>query len=510
MRNVGPLAWAGLAALVVGLASCAPAESTEAPSEESTADVEQAVTGHAPEKIPDATILRWNEIMLEANAIDTTRTVEDQLGATRTSRAFAIVEIAVFDALNAIDGGYRSYTGLADAKEPTSASAAIAQAGHDTLVSLYPSQARRFDLLLAADLLRIPSSKAKQNGIELGKQAAAAILALRANDGSQKPDPVVGVNFFPSDQPGYWRPDPISKDPLAVGAYWGEVTPFALRSADQFPIPPPPPLPSVEYARAYNEMKRLGGDGMTTPTIRTPEQTMIGIYWAYDGTPLLGQPPRMLNQIATVIAKQKGTVGIELARLFALLNVALADAAITCWDEKYDVQFWRPITGIREADPGTGPTGKGDGNPLTKGDPRWTPLGSPASNTQGKPNFTPPFPSYTSGHATFAGSFFETLRRFYKTDAIRFTFVSDEFNGRTRDNHGHVRPRIPRTFDSLSQAEDEQGQSRLYLGVHWTFDKVYGDRNGRSVGDYVFDHVFLPERPERCDLTREDRPVRSK
>jgi len=169
----------------------------------------------------------------------------------------------------------------------------------------------------------------------------------------------------------------------------------------------------------------------------------------------------------------------------------MAEAGMTSWESKYFYDLWRPITGIRESDPGTGPTGLGDGNPNTVGDIAFHPLGAPASNLQG-PNFTPPFPAYPSGHATFGGAIFQVLRRFYGTDQIRFTFVSDEFNGTTRDNAGNVRPYIPRTFSNLSQAEEENGQSRIYLGIHWSFDKTEGITMGRSVANYVYDHAFAP------------------
>src|SRR5438876_781460 len=194
-----------------------------------------------------------------------------------------------------------------------------------------------------------------------------------------------------------------------------------------------------------------------------------------------------------------GTDGIELARLLALVNVALADAGTAIWESKFYYDIWRPITAIRESDPGTGPTLAGDGNPDTVGDPGWTPLGAPASNLTG-PNFTPPFPSYPSGHAGFGGALFQTLRRFYGTDNIAFTFVSDEFNGVTRDNQGNIRPLLSRSFSSLSQAEEENGQSRIYLGIHWNFDKTEGIALGRRVGDYVFDHAFLPAHPIQHDL----------
>ena len=262
-----------------------------------------------------------------------------------------------------------------------------------------------------------------------------------------------------------------------------------MKAASQFRVSTPPALDSRAYAAAYHEVKNLGGDGVTTPTVRTSEQTEIGIYWAYDGTPSLCAPPRLYNQIAVQIADQMGSDVTRTARLLALVNISMADAAIAIWESKYYYQFWRPVTGIREADAGTGPTGKGDGNPRTAGDPTFTPLGAPASNLNG-PDFTPPFPAYPSGHAGFGGALFQTLRRFYGTDRIAFTFVSDEFNGSTVDSHGNVRPLMPRSFASLSEAEEENGQSRIYLGIHWAFDKSQGIAQGRRVADYVFDRVY--------------------
>jgi hypothetical protein len=250
-------------------------------------------------------------------------------------------------------------------------------------------------------------------------------------------------------------------------------------------------LNSAVYAAAYNEVKILGGDGVHTPTIRSAEQTETGIFWAYDGTPSLCAPPRLYNQITMKIAQQKGTANdpLELARLLALVNVSMADAGIASWESKFFYQFWRPVTGIRESDPGTGPSGTGDGNSATSGDPAFHPLGAPASNLTG-PNFTPPFPAYPSGHATFGGALFETLRNYYHMDDIAFTFTSDEFNGTTIDNAGLVRALKPRTFTSLSQAEEENGQSRIYLGIHWAFDKTQGIAQGRKIADYVYQNAF--------------------
>jgi PAP2 superfamily len=445
------------------------------------------------------TVGRWNNIAINASGLDHTpvapseqRVFGEQLGPCRASRAMAIVHIAMFDTVNAVVGGYyQSYTGVRAPVGPISLSAAVSQAAHDTLAALFPSQAEGFDTLLAEDLGEIKNKNAKANGVALGRRAAAMILALRANDGSQTAEPRVGIDHLTSDLPGHWRQDPISLIPLALGGHWGECIPFVLESSSQFRVPPPPAMDSREYAVAYNEVKRLGGDGVITPTERTPEQTQIGIFWAYDGTPSLCAPPRLYNQIALQIADQMGSSDIEVARLLALINVAMAEAGLAIWESKYFYDFWRPITGIRESDPGTGPTGLGDGNAATIGDPTFMPLGAPASNLTG-PNFTPPFPAYPSGHAGFGGALFQTLRNFYGTDDIPFTFVSDEFNGITRANDGKVRPLIPRSFSSLSQAEEENGQSRIYLGIHWAFDKTEGIAQGRRVADYVFEHVFVP------------------
>ena len=403
----------------------------------------------------------------------------------------AIVHIAIFDAVNAIVQRYQSYTGIQIARGPVSLDAAVAEAAHDTLVALYPSQTPTFDSELANNLAQIKDKNAKANGIDLGQRAAAAILAMRTDDGSEFPEPAVGVDYFTSDLAGHWRQDPISLIPLALGAHWGECKPFVIQSTDQFRVPAPPPMTSAEYAAAYNEVKNVGGDGIVTPTTRTADQTFIGTFWAYDGTPSLCAPPRLYNQITVQIADQKKLSVVDLARLLALVNTAMADTGMSVWESKYYWDLWRPITGIRESDPGTGPTGAGDGNPATIGDASFTPLGAPASNLTG-PNFTPPFPAYPSGHAGFGGALFETLRRFFGTDAIAFTFVSDEFNGVTKDHNGTVRPYMPRNFSSLSQAEEENGQSRIYLGIHWSFDKTKGVTQGEHVADYVFENAFLP------------------
>ncbi|PPD36273.1 MAG: hypothetical protein CTY18_05405, partial [Methylomonas sp.] len=405
---------------------------------------------------PATYLKNWNRVAIDATGLDhtpvapgETRVFGEQLGPTRASRAMGIIHVAMFDALNAIDNKFESYTGLPKVTQPTSRRAAIAQSAHDTLVSLYPSQKATFDTQLALDLNQLPNSRQKTRGIELGKKAAAAILALRANDGSAVAEERLsteGGTFVTNPNPGFWRQDPISRVPIALGVHWPEVRPFVINSASQFRLPPPPALNSPEYTTAFNEVKEKGGDGEYTPTTRTADQTIAGTYWAYDGVPSLCAPPRLYNQVAIKIAATKRTNNaLKLARLLALVNLSMADAGIASWDSKWFYQYWRPVGGIRGADT--------DNNPNTQLDADFHPLGGPATNLTG-PNFTPPFPAYPSGHATFGGALFQTLRNFYGTDNIKFTFVSDEFNGLNKDNQGNVRPLIPRTFANLSQAEE--------------------------------------------------------
>lgn len=435
-------------------------------------------------------LIYWNEVAIDASGLDHTPMAEgedrvfgEQIGPGRSSRALAIVQIAVFEAINAIEGGFKSYTNLKKAKGEVSVKAAIAQAAHDTLVELFPSQADLIDEELEKQLKKLKNSDRKDEGIKIGKLAAQSILDLREDDGSETPEPVVGVDYIPPVGPGKWSPDPISMVNKAIGAFWSQVKPFVMTSASQFRAEPPPSLNSQFYTTAFNENIDVGGDGVITPNNRTEDQTDIGIFWAYDGTPSLCAPPRLYNQLVVHIAKQEKTSFIETARLLALINIGMADAGIGGWESKYFYNFWRPVTAIRDA--------ANDGNPNTAADPTFTPLGAPASNLQG-PNFTPPFPAYPSGHATFGGVVFEILRKYYKRDNIAFTFVSDELNGITKDNEGNTRPLKPRSYTSLSQAEEENGQSRMYLGIHWEFDKIAGIKQGRKIADLVMLKIYLP------------------
>ena len=425
-----------------------------------------------------ASVLRWNQIALDATGLDHTpvlpgeeRVYGEQLGPCRASRAIAMAHLAVYNAMTAAHGRH------------VAQHACVAQAASDMLVGLFPSQAATFLEALAEDLAIGGDAEAISLGVRLGQDAARALEVSRTGDGAEIPDPLVNIDWVTNDSPGHWQQDPISRGRLALGAYWGSVTPFVLRSGSQLRVPSPPDLTSQEYRNAFREAATLGGDGITTSTLRTPEQAIISTFWAYDGTPSLCAPPRLYNQVARTIAALRNTDGFALLRLLTLVNVALADTAIATWESKYYFDFWRPVTAIRDA--GSQPTQPDDETASIVAGANWTPLGAPASNLTG-PNFTPPFPAYPSGHAAFGGALFEILRKFYGTDDIAFTFTSDEFNGVTRDNSDHLRPLVTRSYPTLSAAEEENGQSRIYLGIHWHFDKSHGISQGRRVANHVF------------------------
>jgi hypothetical protein len=432
-------------------------------------------------------VLRWNAVALDALKNDyALGHTPDQGGPTRDSRALAIVHAAIFDAANSIDGRYTAYLTVAPNAKGASLDAAVAQAAHDTLAQLYPSQTAMFDGALADTLAHVPNGKAEDKGIAVGKYVAAAILTARANDGSDGM-----MDYHPIGKPGHHQPDPLHPDQGFLTPDWGKVTPFAIPDVAQYVSIPPPALTSAEYTAAFDEVKALGavdaetsdrnGDGQPD---RTAEQTRIGIFWGYDGSPGLGTPPREYNQIVRIVAQQQHNSVFDNARLFALVNIAMADGGIQCWDTKYIYDFWRPVIAIRAANT--------DGNPDTVREADWAPLGAPRSDDPAGTNFTPPFPAYTSGHATFGAAMFRTLARFYGRDDITFSFTSDEFNGVTKDQDGSVRPVVTRTYHSFSQAAEENGQSRIYLGIHWRFDKVEGIKAGNAIADFAFAHLLRP------------------
>jgi hypothetical protein len=442
-------------------------------------------------------ILEWNEVMLQADVIDHRggHSPAEQLGPVLSARAFAMTSGAMYDAYNSIERIGQRYLISVPNSGNADSDAAAAQAAHGVLSALYPSQRATFDAALARTLQRIPDGSAETRGRIVGAITAGAMLLGRFNDGGTT---IQDPPYVPNGRPGFHDVDPTHPTQGFYGPDGGGIRPFAVNSSEQFAPPHlgargvgssstdiPAFLRSGDYEDAYEEVKRLGGDGVTTPTERTAEQTLIGKFWGYDKRPGLGTPPRLYNQIVRTIAAQEGNTEAENARLFALVNIAMADAGATAWEAKFDEEIWRPILGIRRAGE--------DGNPNTRGDANWTPLGAPASNPlPGDTNFTPPFPAYSSGHATLGGAVFQTLERFYGTGNIPFSFVSDEFNGVTRDADGTVRPRVARSFTSFDQAEQENADSRIYLGIHWRFDAEDGIRCGNQVADYVFNNFLRP------------------
>jgi len=451
-------------------------------------------------------ILEWNDVLLEANANDHSRLAPEQGGPILTARAFAIVSAAMYDAYNSVEHIGEPFLVSVPLASKANSDAAAAQAAHDTLSALFPSQKTSFDTALRQTLRRIQNGFSETYGRVVGALVARRFLADRADDGAGE---LANNTYLYNGLPGFHKVDPMNPNQGYYASSAMNIDPFAVDDLEQFAarhLDDATPegrlafLQSEEYTLAYNEVLALGGDGgVNSPTERTAEQTEIGIYWAYDGRPGLGTPPRLYNQIVRTLAASEHNTEAENARLFALVNVAMADAGLTAWKNKYDDAFWRPIMGIRNGDI--------DGNPDTEGFANWMPLGAPASNPRpSEINFTPPFPAYTSGHATLGAATFQILTRFYGRDDICFTFVSDELNGVTLDADGTVRPLVSRTFESFTEAKLENAQSRIYLGIHWAFDRDDGIKTGDQVADYVFEHFFEARRvrPPKNDHGRSD------
>jgi hypothetical protein len=425
-------------------------------------------------------ILYWNEVALEANRVShTTGLDKSTLGPTLSSRALAIVHIAMHDAfVKTSTTAYVPYlTGLPAATPGISTNAAIAAAAHGTLSKLYPSQKAFFNLKHAQLGINEPGMN---DGHVYGLLIAQAILADRAND----PD-ALDDGYAPLIGKGKHRSDPDNNEQGYDRPFYGSRSKgFAITARHE--LDRPPALSSPEYIAA---IKQVRGKGIapelmgTLPSAyqrRTADETVTGIFWGYDGALGLGTPPRFYNQIIRVLAKSKGNSLEQNARLFALVNVAMADAGILAWDQKYIHNFWRPILGIREHDISMGITGRGNNNINIDCDPSWLPLGAQKTNEPGKKNFTPPFPAYPSGHATFGAAAFHIARLFYGVlpgdrnddDLLNgLVFVSDELNGISKDNRGTIRPKHVRNFSrGLNQMIEENGFSRVFLGVHWSFD----------------------------------------
>ncbi len=385
----------------------------------------------------------WDSIALQAvrNA---------DLQAPNASRAYAIVAISVYDAVNAIDRKYASYGDVtAKVSKGTCASAAAAAAAETALTGLFPEQSAIFSAELNATLPASPADRGRELGLALGTSVANQILALRSDDGSS-----TKVTYVPGTGPGDWVPTPPAYA-AAVDPQWGSVTPFALSSGSQFQPPPPPPITSVEYAEEVNQVELIGG---TTSTVRTPEQTAIARFWS--DLPGTFDPPGHWNQITAIAAITSKSSLENSARAFALVNIALADAGIEAWNVKYTYNTVRPVTVIRDGADGV--------NPLIIADPTWTPLWN-----------TPAFPSYISGHSTFSAAAASVLTSLYG-DHFTFTDRGDPTENLT-----------PRHYSSFEAAAQEAGISRIYGGIHFMSDNVYGLQVGGEVGQYVVEYELL-------------------
>ncbi len=450
----------------------------------------------------DDVITDWDKTSYEAVVRDTAGSTT-MPGPGWSSRNLAMVTAAMCDAVNnaAASPPFTSYAYTGPTFQNASSKVAAAYAAHDVLASIYtaPTQIAAFDAQLATSIAGV-SGQALTDGKTLGQAAATAVINKRTNDGA-------ATNVSYSTQPGLGHYQ-LQSGQTIWGPNWGNVTPFVLNATqkanvatligtklDQFMNVPglsalatPTATPafytamlgSPNFATAYNDLVKLGGNSVGTyTTTRTLDQTRAGIYWGYD-VGGLGPPPVLYNQILRKIAVQQNNTVQQNARLFALSNMAMADAGIASWQAKFQYDIFRPITAVQNQS-----ALQSLNIAINTVDAGWTPLGAPNGipGSATMPNnapFTPPFPAFTSGHASFGGALFQTIRDFYGTDAIPFTLTSDNLPG------------LPRTFNTLTQAELENAESRIYLGIHWQFDADIGISSGDLVGNNVFTGAIVP------------------
>jgi membrane-associated phospholipid phosphatase len=364
------------------------------------------------------------------------------------SRALAITHTAAYDALIAGTSTHNTYRPTPTPSPDVNTQAAAAAAAHRSLSALFPASAPQFDSLLNQQLTSLGG--ASPASLSFGQSIADSLLTERSTDGHNAPS-----TYTPSTAPGRWRPTPPTFAP-ALLPQWANLKPFGIASPSAFIPGPPPALNTPEYAAAVNEVRLIGS--AASPT-RTPDQTQIARFWANGaGTET---PPGHWNRIALTVAQQQNNSLQDNARMLALLNLSLADAAITSWNAKYTYDLWRPVDAIRLADT--------DDNPLTSADPTWSPL-----------LITPPFPEYTSGHSTFSGAGAAALASFFGNDAISFTTGSDDISG------------VLRSYDSFSDAALESGLSRIYGGIHFSFANTAGLSSGAAVGQYISANFLTP------------------
>jgi hypothetical protein len=432
-------------------------------------------------------ILFWNQVALDAGKNDFSLPdprpadmVPQQPGPTYASRALAIVHLAMYDAFVGVRGGgatYLNYSTEVPSGTTTvaAARAAVAAAACLTLIAMYSRQKDMFLKKHNEFVASLPGTDPSiSKGLAWGHVVGGRMLADRKADGSEASND----QYAPSTEAGRHRPDPYSPTQGFLGPLWGKVRSFGFNDIHAAISALPDPLALPEYVGDFIEVKDKGRKSGGT---RTLDETNVGLFWAYDGARNIGVPPRLYNQVVRALVDKKGGVTeAQNAKLFAMVNVAMADAGIQAWHEKYRHSLWRPVLGIREADAGWGPTGQGDAKSGTEGDPYWEPLGAPRTNSSGQPSFTPNFPAYPSGHATFGtAALLVAKSELGLADAFAFSFVSDELNGENVGASG-VRPRHERTL-TLASAIEENILSRVFLGVHWKFDGRKGEQIGKEI-----------------------------
>lgn len=400
-------------------------------------------------------VVRWNRLTLDAIRFSNTP-------PPAAARNLAIVHLAVFDAINAIEKVCIGYRHHGDAPAAASAEAAAAAAANRALRFLWPQFTATFDAELTAQLLALPADSTRSLGVTWGRQVADDLLRERDLDGAN-----LGVDYRPAVGPGRWSPTP-ALFASALLPQWPGVRPFALTSGSQFRPPGPPPLDSQEWARQFREVKDLGS---VNSTARTPEQTTLAWFWA-DGQGTQ-TPPGHWNDVAVQLAEGRQFPLIHTARLLALLNLAMADAGIAAWDAKYTYEWWRPVTAIR--------AGNSDGNPATDPDPAWSPLIS-----------TPPFPEHVSGHSTFSAAAAAVLAAVHGQDQFPFRLRSDGLFG------------AERSYEGFAAAAAESGLSRILGGIHYRAADEGGQALGTAIGRWVVDNFLLPAASLRFSIERAD------
>ena len=398
-------------------------------------------------------VLRWNRVLTE-----TIRTPGQQPSTIFPVRSYAMMHAAMFDAVNSIDGTYTPYLTNVRASHFASKEAAAAKAAHDVLTALYPTREDVFNTELTASLDGIPSLRAYQ-GIRVGQRVAERLLAARANDGwNAAPPPYI----LPTT-PGNWQPTPPA-NAIAAFTHYPSVLPFAIKNNSQFAPNPPPALTSAEYAAAFTEVKELGS---ATSATRTADQTLVARLWHATITPTTVF--FAWNNVARNLAISRGLTTVEMARLFALFNIAVHDSLLTTFTSKFQYGLWRPITAIRRADE--------DGNPDTTQDANWSALLN-----------TPPYPSYAGNQAAVGMAHATIFALVFGRDDIAYQHT---WEGTPSTPGGWTR-----SYPGFTAMANETAESRIYAGFHFRFDNVAGQSVGRNVGNYVFLNFMTPR---HCD-----------